>query len=215
MSNAVPTWPQATHTLTVIGQQNPTLQQLRQLHDGPLAELMQAIKNGTLLDRDTVRKFYGLPLLRPEVFDLTINYGLTRFQMMDAARVVVDDEDEIGEFWIYGRGTVELEVRLFHVGCENSLEGALSHIKMAETGPWSWIPGKIEHLISLRAAGYQDESAGYPIVALGSILKFDDARKAPVLRGNRLSAGTVSRSMIPVCFPADVRFIGFRPKKAV
>lgn len=59
MSSALFT--QANHTLTLIGQKEPTQEHLKQLHDGALSDLVDAIMAGTLPDRETVRKFYGLP----------------------------------------------------------------------------------------------------------------------------------------------------------
>jgi hypothetical protein len=52
---------QATHTLTLIGQKNPTQEHLRRLHDGALSDLVDAIMAGTLPDREALRKAYGLP----------------------------------------------------------------------------------------------------------------------------------------------------------
>jgi hypothetical protein len=54
------TFGQATHTLTIIGQQNPSSSDLKKLHDGYLADLMRAIANGTVPKRDDFQKFLGL-----------------------------------------------------------------------------------------------------------------------------------------------------------
>src|SRR3989344_2522099 len=59
MSNA--TFGQAGHTLTIISQQEPTVEHLRVLHDGYLADLMRAVKVGTLPARDAFQKFLGAP----------------------------------------------------------------------------------------------------------------------------------------------------------
>jgi hypothetical protein len=51
---------QATHTLTIIGQQEPTAEHLRTLHAGYLSDLMRAIKMGTLPERQIYQKALGL-----------------------------------------------------------------------------------------------------------------------------------------------------------
>jgi len=208
MSNAVtPTWPQANHTLTLIGQQNPTMQQLRQLHDGPLSDLMQAIANGTLPDRDEVRKFYGLPLFHPEVFDLTINYSLTRSQMMDAARLVGRSGFRIEEFVWTGVGVVELEARLFYP--RRTLGTSLTDFRQLlgsvdSTNPWEF--SRLEHLLSFRAAGHLNNLDG-PVLSLGSLAccfspsGADESFWTPI-HGTR-----------PCALGHDVRFLGVRPKK--
>lgn len=61
MSNANALFKQANHTLTLISQKEPTQEHLKQLHDGYLSDLMDAIMDGTLPDRETLRKTYGLP----------------------------------------------------------------------------------------------------------------------------------------------------------
>lgn len=60
-------WSQANHTLTLIGQQHPTAGHIKVLHDGALTDLVQAIMNGSLPNRDEVRAFYGLPPIEEEV----------------------------------------------------------------------------------------------------------------------------------------------------
>ncbi|MEK7611820.1 MAG: hypothetical protein AAB407_00520 [Patescibacteria group bacterium] len=54
------TFPQAAHTLTLIGQHDPSSEDLRVLHDGYLTDLIQAIQGGTVPDRSAFRKFVGL-----------------------------------------------------------------------------------------------------------------------------------------------------------
>lgn len=56
---------QANHTLTLIGQKNPTQEHLRQLHDGLLSDLVDAIMTGTMPDRGTFCTSIGLPSLQP------------------------------------------------------------------------------------------------------------------------------------------------------
>jgi hypothetical protein len=54
------TFGQATHTLTVIDQQKPSTQDLKVLHDGYLADLLRAIKLGTVPLRADFQKLLGL-----------------------------------------------------------------------------------------------------------------------------------------------------------
>lgn len=61
------TWPQATQTLTLISDQDPTLKHITTLHDGYLTDLVQAIKNGTIPPREEFRKAIGLPLVALKV----------------------------------------------------------------------------------------------------------------------------------------------------
>lgn len=56
---------QANHTLTLIGQKNPTQEHLKQLHDGLLSDLLDAIMTGTIPNRETFRTSIGLPSFRP------------------------------------------------------------------------------------------------------------------------------------------------------
>ena len=67
---------QATHTLTIIGQQEPTEEHLRTLHNGYLADLMRAIRSGTIPRRDDFQKFLGL-LPELKVWK-TIKLGLSK-----------------------------------------------------------------------------------------------------------------------------------------
>lgn len=53
-------WSQANHTLTLIGQQKPSFENIKKLHDGYLSDLVTAIKGGTVPDRDSFRTFCGL-----------------------------------------------------------------------------------------------------------------------------------------------------------
>ncbi len=71
MSNTA-LWSQATHTLTLIGQQDPSSEHIKELHDGRLTDLLKAIQNGTLPDREVTRKFYGLGPVIPEPIDCNI-----------------------------------------------------------------------------------------------------------------------------------------------
>ncbi len=56
---------QANHTLTLIGQKNPTQEHLKQLHDGLLSDLVDAIMAGTMPNRETFRTSIGLSSLQP------------------------------------------------------------------------------------------------------------------------------------------------------
>lgn len=56
---------QANHTLTLIGQKSPTQEHLKQLHDGLLSDLLEAIMVGTVPNRETFRISIGLPSLQP------------------------------------------------------------------------------------------------------------------------------------------------------
>lgn len=56
---------QANHTLTLIGQKNPTQEHLKRLHDGLLSDLLEAIMTGTITNRETFRTSIGLPSLQP------------------------------------------------------------------------------------------------------------------------------------------------------
>lgn len=49
----------------MIGQKNPTQEHLKQLHDGLLSDLVDAIMGGTMPDRETFRTSIGLPSLQP------------------------------------------------------------------------------------------------------------------------------------------------------
>ncbi len=70
------TFGQATHTLTVIDQQNPSAADLKVLHDGYLADLLRAIKLGTIPLRGDFQKLLGL-LPELKIFK-TLTLGLHR-----------------------------------------------------------------------------------------------------------------------------------------
>ncbi|MEK7536832.1 MAG: hypothetical protein AAB584_00075 [Patescibacteria group bacterium] len=79
------TFGQAGHTLTIIGQQEPNTDHLKVLHNGYLADLMRAIKNGSLPNRQDFQKILGL---LPE-FKIWKTITLRVFENADAIRSAV------------------------------------------------------------------------------------------------------------------------------
>jgi len=77
------TWRQATHTLSLINQQDPSLGTLEVLHDGYLADIIQAIQADTIPNRENFRKVLGLIPLK---FEFTVNYGETRENMISRGK---------------------------------------------------------------------------------------------------------------------------------
>ncbi len=53
-------WSQAKQTITLIEQQDPNSEHIKQLHDGLLTDLIQGIVFGKLPSRYEIRSFYGL-----------------------------------------------------------------------------------------------------------------------------------------------------------
>ncbi len=180
------TWNQATHTLTLIGQQNPTSEHLKALHDGAITDLVQAIMNGTLPARDEVRKFYGMDSLHAETVGalpaplasltahtgiLTVDYGQTLEQMVAAGHYGKDgknwNKDITAErFPIVGTGVAEFECKLFDFGRDISSEDAVKAIQVDDpTNPWK--PARTEHTLAY-GAQFPDEQRKNPIIGLGS-----------------------------------------------
>ncbi|MEK7589035.1 MAG: hypothetical protein AAB479_00185 [Patescibacteria group bacterium] len=89
------TFGQAAHTLTIIGQQQPTAEDLKVLHDGYLADLIRAIKNGTVPVREDFQKTLGL---RPE-FQVWKTVVLGRHKTVDAYRKSIKAQGrQVGDY---------------------------------------------------------------------------------------------------------------------
>lgn len=111
MSKDTGTFPQAAHTLTLIGQQNLSTAQLEQLLNGPLTDVAEAIKAGTIPPRDYFRKFLGLT---PVEFYAFVNFGLTLPQMIAEAHFDwANDGITAGRFPVVGSGTKKYKFKIF------------------------------------------------------------------------------------------------------
>jgi hypothetical protein len=76
-------WPQALHTLKLIGDKGPLFRHILKLHDGPLADLVDAIMHGQLPGRDAFRIMCGLLPLRPLIM---VDYSKTLEQMLELGK---------------------------------------------------------------------------------------------------------------------------------
>ena len=113
MSNNA-TWYQSTHTLRIIGDKDPSLEHIKHLHDGLLADLVEAVMNGALPDREALRKVYGLPPLK---LMIVIDYGKTLEQVLEAGKYDwVNSDVTPDRFPIKGTGVVEREAKIVHFG---------------------------------------------------------------------------------------------------
>lgn len=159
MSNAA-LWTQANHTLTLIGQKNPSAEHIRMLHDGYLSDVVEAVVAGTVPDRDEFRKILGLP---PLELWITVNYNLSLPEMIVAGKYGrVNPEITPERFLITGTGESRLLAEIVHFKCDMSLEDVLAKLDTRGLRP-----GTIEELLAFGAT-FPDMQRKFPIVALGS-----------------------------------------------
>ncbi|MEK9131766.1 MAG: hypothetical protein AAB447_02570 [Patescibacteria group bacterium] len=159
MSNNA-TWYQSTHTLRIIGDKDPSLEHIKHLHDGLLADLVEAVMNGALPDREALRKVYGLPPLK---LMIVIDYGKTLEQVLEAGKYDwVNSDVTPDRFPIKGTGVVEREAKIVHFGKDMSSEQV-----EAELEKKSLRPGTHEELLAFGST-YPEMQRKFPIVALGS-----------------------------------------------
>ncbi len=159
MSNA--TFGQASHSLTIIGQQNPSADDLRILHDGCLADLVQAIQARTVPNRDEFRKFLGLIPLEPRIM---VDYTKSLAEMITAGRYDWKNDDITEKrFPVKGEGTKEFVCELVHPNRGISSENALKEIE--KSGKLR--PATIEELLAFGAT-FPEIQRQLPVVALGS-----------------------------------------------
>jgi hypothetical protein len=106
------TWGQAVHSLTIIGQQNLNADHIRVLHDGYLATLAKAARDGMLPTHDEFKRMLGL------VFTLNPITGLPLVELWQMAKydhVAYDIERHLGALKVKERETypsVEVEMWL-------------------------------------------------------------------------------------------------------
>lgn len=65
-------WSQANHTLTIIGQQEPTDDHIKILHDGYLSAVVQRIIRGNMMSLGQFRKSIGLGILERLALDISV-----------------------------------------------------------------------------------------------------------------------------------------------
>ncbi len=97
-------WDQANHTLTVIGQQEPTLADIKTLHDGYLSALMQRIKRRRkpMMPLSEFRKSIGLGVLERLPLEVSVPALTEPFDPKDKFNV---DISETATIKISGRGS--------------------------------------------------------------------------------------------------------------
>jgi hypothetical protein len=171
---------QAKHSLVILEQQNLSADDYRKLHDGYLADLAQAVKAGTLPDRQTFRAMLKLNAVMPEAFRLTVNHDQTLEAMIATGKYDWKNDDITAKrFPLTGEGLVEVEACLFHFDRSISSEDAVKAIETADKqNPWT--PGQIEHVLSF-GAFFPEEQRKYPVVGLGSVVEVSGLRHVPEL----------------------------------
>lgn len=174
---------QAKHSLVILEQQGLSSDGYRKLHDGYLADLAQAVKAGTLPDRQTFRAMLKLNAVMPEAFRLTVNYGQPLAAMIAAGKYDRKNDDITAKRSpLTGEGLVEVEACLFHFDRSISSEDAVKAIETADKqNPWT--PGQIEHVLSF-GTFFPEEQHKYPVVGLGSVVKINGNRNVPELWKN-------------------------------
>lgn len=180
MSN-VALWTQANHTLTLIGQRNPSAEHIKVLHDGYLSDVVEAIVLGTVPARDEFRKILGLP---PLELWITVNRGLSLKEMITAGEYDwVNPEITPERFPITGTGENKLKAEIIHFNCDMSSEDVVA--KLDKVG---LRPGSIEELLAFGAT-FPDMQRKFPIVALGSSARVDGRRRVAFLYGGDSGRG--------------------------
>lgn len=158
MSNC--TFGQATHSLTIIGQQEPTSDHLRVLHDGYLADLMLSIKEGKVPPRDDFRKLLGLP---PVEMMTEVDFGQSLEAMIVAGNYDWKNDAITAErFPVEGTGKKKFRNKLFHFGRNISSEDAVAAMEKEK-----FTPGGHVHGLAFGST-FPEEHRKYPIACLGS-----------------------------------------------
>lgn len=165
---SIATLKQGTHTLTLIGQQDPSMEDLQILHDGPLTDLVQAIKARTLPPRDDFRKLLGL---EPIELRITVDYSLSLEAMIALGRYDSRNYEITDKcFPITGKGKHERIAQLIHFNRVISLG-----VAEKELDKMGLRPGKIEELLAFGAT-FPEVQRRFPINALGSVTEVDGDR---------------------------------------
>lgn len=180
-----PTFGQANHTLTIVGQQNPTADNLRTLHDGYLAALMQGIKAGKVPELSAFRDFVmGTSALTTTTF--SVDYAKSLPEMIAACGFDWNHPDITTENFPVVEtetGVVEMmEYKLFHFG-RTLASGELEALIAADDSSRPWVPANLPWLLAYGAAN-PGEQRKFPIVALGSAAKVARYRHVPCLYGS-------------------------------
>jgi len=187
MSN--PSFGQALQALNLINAKDPTAERLTALYEsGILSDILDA--DLSKVERQAVRTALGLGILVRDVFRLTVDYGQSLEQMIDAGHYDwVNSDITAKRFPIEGKGVVEFEGRYFHFNRGISSENAIKEIEAA-----SWKPAKIEHVLS-HGKTSPEEQHKFPIIGL------DGDRRVPVLgrggSGRDLNLGWFGRGWDP------------------
>ena len=162
------TFGQATHTLFLIGQQEPTMEQMLILHDGYLTDLIKAIQAGTIPQREEFRKSLGLG---PLEFKIVVDYGQTFEEMVAAGQYDWSNPDiTAARFPLRGTGKRPLNAQLIHFNRAISSDDAEK-----ELDKMGLRPGTSDELLAFGAT-FPDVQRQFPIVELGSVAEIGSYR---------------------------------------
>ena len=151
---------QATHTLTLISQQELTMEQMTILHGGYLTDLLRGVKGGAMPPREEFRKSLGLG---PLEFEIMVDYAMTFEEMVAAGRYDWRNPDiTAGRFPLKGAGRKKLTGgQLVHFNRVISSDDAEK-----ELDKMGLRPGTSDELLAFGAT-FSDVQRQFPIVALG------------------------------------------------
>ncbi len=169
MSRSEATLGQATHSLNILNQQGLKAEHFKVLHDGYLADLAQAIKNGTLPSRNSFRQTLQLGLA-PAHYRITVDFRKTLEQLLNApqyGRVDLEGVDREEGKDAYLKNTLDTYNIVEETG-ENVLEFETRLIPLdlnlsgteRETG--DWLDAGVEHLFVFGTA-YPTEQLKFSI----------------------------------------------------
>ena len=174
------TWSQATHTLKLIDDKKPSLEHIRVLHDGYLADLVEAIMNNSVQSRDEFRKANGLPSLQlptpehvvlPDEFQFIVDYGMDLAMMISVGRYDwVNRDITTDRFPLNGSGKTKVDAKLVYFGYNISSENVVKELDKK-----GFRPATIEELLAFGVTNPEIQRQ-FPVVALGSVCKVDGDR---------------------------------------
>ena len=149
------TFDQAVHTLSLIGDQNPSRETIKKLHDGVLSAVIKGLERGTISDLETFRRITeGLMLIEP--FTITVDYSKRFSEMIRNLGFLRPHAYTNDRNCFWSRSDVAtFSVRLFYTKKGSEMEKPEEVLRQAtyfasphdRSSPWK--PGGIEHLIAL------------------------------------------------------------------
>lgn len=163
---------QAKHILVLLGQKNPSKEDLNILFkSGFLSDLLDA--DLSQIKRDDFRKLLGLHALSMQI---NVDCSLSLEEMISACRCDWVRGDITSRWFpVLGKGKKTLRVEIVHLNCDISPEAAIAEISKKGARPAS-----IEELLAF-GASFPEIQRRFRVVALGSFFQVQGAYNIPYL----------------------------------